>query len=216
MGLTNSINNLKMRQKVILFLIIIFIIIIAFFSIGIFSVYGSISGKVVPEESGIVVRAIQNGRLVSESTTNEEGSYVIPHLPRGVYGLLFVRGDRVFIYNNKGSAYSPASEFRVIDSIDLKSWPFASFDINLTDEYADYYSGVLLIQSKENITYEELSEALQSKGCSIKEKVSQFSPNRYYINIPADVTVFEQMEVIKEIPEIVYVNSVNVIYIGTW
>lgn len=64
---------------------------------------GSISGNVIPNDTSIVVQAIQNLSIVNQTNINKDGTYSL-ELPPGRYGLLFVQSNGcqyIYIYKDR-------------------------------------------------------------------------------------------------------------------
>jgi len=152
---------------------------------------GSISGKVIPTEAGLTVRAIQNLSLVAEMTTDEGGHYKIEGLSPGKYGLLFVRNSIVYIYNDEIQRKTNPEE-SIITNLKEPVTLNTVANINLNTELADYFANRFTVQFKPNISETKIEKIISSCNCSIKEKIEwSWGDTTYVLNSPYGKTVLE-------------------------
>ena len=175
---------------------------------------GSISGKVIGTDQTVKVRAIQNLSLVSETTTNSDGNYKISNLPEGKYGLLFVKKDAVYIYNDQiNSRWYEQAETEINETIVVTSGKDSgdyNIDLGPTGEKPDYEAGIVLVLFKDDALQNNIETLITDYHCSIKYK---FNPVNYSLNVPDNKTVFEIVRAFKS--ESIVKNS-NISLIGDY
>lgn len=166
---------------------------------------GSISGKVIPANSGIKVRAIQNLAVIGETTVDpSDGSYVITNLPEGKYALLIIDwGDRGYVYNDEINYHWHSGINETITVIAGKDSP--NHDYYLGTEPADYIADEIILIFNYSIPVEKRIEIISSNNCSIKERTEWDDPevtDTYLIDIPDDKTVFEMLGIFRSNPDV--------------
>jgi len=105
-------------------LVVLLVVFSIVWCIDFIPIHISISGKVIPVEAGIKVHLTQNGKFVAETITDSNGNYWFSNLPRDVYGLLFIKGGKVYVYGFE-SAVGSMETIKARDIINLSSSDFA-------------------------------------------------------------------------------------------
>ncbi len=142
----------------------------------------SISGKVIPEQAGIRVQAIQNLSLINETLTDEKGNFKIAGLKKGNYSLLFKSDHEVYVYNNRQ---------RETDIKDTLSSSSSNILIDLNRSLPLMFKGLILVTFKPNISDEEVNETIDSCQCRLAAKDLIFGKKIYTLATPPDKTEFE-------------------------
>ncbi|PIN89581.1 hypothetical protein COU60_03145 [Candidatus Pacearchaeota archaeon CG10_big_fil_rev_8_21_14_0_10_34_76] len=154
---------------------------------------GSISGSVIPAEEDIKVQAIQNLSLVAETFTDENGNYVIEGLSPGNYGLVFIKDEKAYVYNDEiNSILTRWENDRIIVTIKEPIISNSSdININLDKELPDYALRRITIQFKENVSEEQIEEVIASCRCELLE-IDEKSYGTYYkLNAPEEEFLFK-------------------------
>lgn len=164
---------------------------------------GSINGKVYSQSKDVEVQVMQNKKWVASAKINKDGSYKISNLAPGKYGLLFIYGDDLYVYNRKfDDEYNYLWD--QIESITVTAGRDASGNnINLDEEHYDFISGVLSIKFKSDTSIiNRGGELIEFHNCTVLDKRS----NRFRAKIPENKTLFEMREVFQSIPEVEFVT----------
>jgi hypothetical protein len=105
-------------------------------------------GSVRPPFENVTVRLIQNGHIIKETQTDSLGSFRIENISDGKYGLLFVKDDKVYIYNDENTEglwfVNDTVDLDVIEFLILNKTPMKiKFDFD--KEKSDYLNRILKI-----------------------------------------------------------------------
>lgn len=151
----------------------------------------SIRGIVKPIEAGVRVRLIQNLSFVSETTTKFDGSYSFYNMPKGTYGLLFLKNNKTYIYNDLTNNGWNIGNININELVEPSN---DNYDFNFGEENQDYISDKFSVVFENNATEDYIGEVIESYNLSLIRRFEwAHGIVSYEVRIPANKTVFEIM-----------------------
>lgn len=154
--------------------------------------YGSISGKVTPIGEEVIVQAIQNGSIIKQINVREDGIYNLTGLPEGKYGLLFLKDEYTYSYNDEINQNLLFENNQLkLDKVETiyikKNEESKNYNIDLNIEKPDYLSQLISVKFKQSITEKEIEDLVSKYNLTILDKYSK----RYDLLVPPKKSVIE-------------------------
>lgn len=173
---------------------------------------GSISGHVASNDTSMVVQAIQNLSIITQTNINENGAYSLGLSP-GKYGLLFVKNgcEYTYIYkdrvNNKGVNWKNEFEnlSEEIEFINLsEDEQLEEYNLDLEKDGPDYQTCLLVIFFRSNVSQVEAADFRIFHNLTLIDEWKPSWSNSLIdtVKLPPDKTALEVAWNLHLLPEV--------------